>query len=367
MTGEGKGGGVRGDKMAEQDSEKTEQATPKREQEAREKGQTARSSEIPAVAVLLMGTIVLYYIFPRIYSNFLDMTTGILSISGTMELTKENIYPFGINIIKRVFFILSPFLFMVVAVGVASNVLQIGFMFSPKAMEVKLSRINPIGGLSRIFSLNIFAELVKSFLKLIVVGYISYLLIKREFYNFPVLIETNVQYIMSYSGMLVIRLFTWTGTVLVILAAIDFGFKKWQHVKSMKMTKEEIKEEFKQSEGDQNVKSRIRTLQIQMARKRMMASVPKADVVITNPTHIAVAIEYKRENMGAPKVIAKGAGLIAERIKEIARANGVVVVENKPLARTLFKVVEIGGEIPANLYKAVAEILAYVYRLKRKV
>lgn len=353
--------------MADHDSEKSEQATPKREQEARDKGQIARSNEIPAVAVLLMGTMVLYYIFPRIYSNFLDMTTGILSVSGTMELTKENIYPFGINIIKRVFFILSPFLFMVVAIGVASNVLQIGFMFSPKAMEVKLSRINPIEGLSRIFSMTIFMELVKAFVKIFIVGYTSYLLIKREFYNFPVLIESDVPYIMTYTGILVIRLFTWTGTVLAILAAIDFGFKKWRHVMSMKMTKEEVKEEFKQSEGDPNIKSRIRTLQIQMSRKRMMASVPKADVVITNPTHIAVAIEYKRENMGAPKVIAKGAGLVAEKIKEIARANGVVVVENKPLARTLFKVVEIGGEIPANLYKAVAEILAYVYRLKRKV
>ncbi len=353
--------------MAEQDMEKTEQATPKRAQEAREKGSVARSHEIPSVAVLLMGTMALYFIFPRIYANFLEMTTGILSSSGTMELTNENIYPFGVNIIKRIFFILSPFLFVIVSAGVASNILQVGFMFSAKSMELNLNRINPLEGVKRIISLNSLMELVKSSIKVIIVGYTAYVLIKREFYNFPLLIETDVPYIMSYSGRIVVRLLTWTGGVLVILAAIDYGFKRWQHTKSLKMTKEEIKEEFKQMEGDPNVKSRIKALQLQMSRKRMMASVPTADVVITNPVHLAIAISYKREDMGAPKVVAKGAGLIAEKIKEIARANGVVVVENKPLARAIFKVAAIGEEIPENLYKAVAEILAYVYRLKRKI
>ena len=353
--------------MAEQDMEKTEQASPKREQEAREKGSVARSPEIPSVPVLLMGTMVLYFIFPRIYANFLELTTSILSSSGTMELTNENIHTFGINILKKTFFILSPFLFAIVAAGVASNILQVGFMFSAKSMELNLNRINPLEGVKRIISLNSLMELVKSSIKVIIVGYTAYVLIKREFYNFPLLIETDVPYIMSYSGRIVVRLLTWTGGVLVILAAIDYGFKRWQHTKSLKMTKEEIKEEFKQMEGDPNVKSRIKALQLQMSRKRMMASVPTADVVITNPVHLAIAISYKREDMGAPKVVAKGAGLIAEKIKEIARANGVVVVENKPLARAIFKVAAIGEEIPENLYKAVAEILAYVYRLKRKI
>lgn len=353
--------------MAEQDMEKTEQATPKREQEAREQGQVARSQEVTSVAVLLMGTLVLYYIFPRIYSNFLEMTASILSSSGTMEFTNENIYSLGLNIIKRVFYILSPFLFLIVAAGVASNILQVGFTFSTKSLELKLDRLNPLEGVKRILSINSLMELAKSGVKTIVLGYTAYLLIKREFYNFPGLIETDVSYILSYTGRLVLRLLTWTGAVLVILAAIDFSFKKWQHTKSLKMTKEELKEEFKQSEGDPNIKSRIRALQLQMGRKRMMASVPKADVVITNPVHLAIAISYKREDMGAPRVVAKGAGIIAEKIKEVARAHGVVVVENKPLARNLYRVVDIGGEIPSNLYKAVAEILAYVYRLKRKI
>lgn len=353
--------------MAEQDMEKTEQATPKRQQEAREKGQTAKSPEISSVAILLTGTMALYYIYPRIYSNFLELTTSILSSSGTMELTKDNIYPFGVSIIKRIFFILSPFLFVIVAAGVASNILQVGFMFSTKSLELNLARVNPLEGIKRIISLSSLMDLAKSAIKVIIVGYTAYLLIKKEFYNFPAMIETDVPYIMSYSGRLVVRLLTWTGTVLVILAGVDFGFKKWQHTKSLKMTKEELKEEFKQAEGDPHIKSRIRTLQLQMSRKRMMASVPTADVVVTNPTHLAIAISYKREEMGAPKVVAKGAGLIAEKIKEIAKANGVVIVENKPLARAVFKVVEIGEEIPSNLYKAVAEILAYVYRLKRKV
>ncbi len=172
---------------------------------------------------------------------------------------------------------------------------------------------------------------------------------------FNVKIPTDIKN-QADSQKIIIREYKVIYKLLEEIAAVSEGFTE---------AKEELKEEFRQSEGDPNVKSRIRALQLQMGRKRMMASVPKADVVITNPTHIAVAIEYKRENMGAPKVVAKGAGLIAEKIKEIARANGVVVVENKPLARTLFKVVDIGAEIPANFYKAVAEILAYVYRLKK--
>lgn len=353
--------------MADQEFEKTEQATPKRQQEAREKGQVARSQEIPSIAVLLMGTVMLYLLFPRIYSNFLDLTSGILATSGSMQITVDNIYPFGISIIKRVFLTISPFLFMVAITGAASNILQFGFIFSPQSLGFNLSRINPSEGIKRIISLSSLVDLVKAIVKVIIVGYAAYLLIRREFYTFPALVDTDVNYILSYIGRLTLRLITWTGSVLVILAAIDFGFQKWRHKKSLQMTRQEVKEEFRQAEGDPLIKSRVRSLQREMAKRRMMADVPKADVVITNPVHLAVAISYRSREMGAPWVVAKGAGIIAEKIKEIARISGVVIVEDKPLAQTLYRVVKIGEEIPSNLYRAIAEILAYVYRLKRKV
>lgn len=353
--------------MADQDFEKTEQATPKRQQEAREKGQVAKSQEIPSVAVLLMGIAVLYFTFPAIYTNFLELTSGLLSGSGSMEIGEDNIYPLVVKIFKSLFFTMAPFLFLIAITGAAANILQFGFIFSTQSLELKLSRINPLEGIKRMASLRSLLDLLKAVLKITIVGYTAYILIRHEFENFPALMDTDVHYILTYTGWLTLRLIIWTGIVLAILAAIDFGFQKWQYKKGLRMTRQEVKEEFRQAEGDPIIKSRIKSLQREMARKRMMADVPKADVVVTNPVHLAVAISYKSEEMGAPRVVAKGAGIIAEKIKEIARANGVVVVENKPLAQTLYRVVEIGEEIPANLYKAVAEILAYVYRLKKKM
>lgn len=353
--------------MAEQDFDKTEQATPKREQEAREKGNVARSHEIPSVAILLMGTVILYFIFPRVYSNFMELTSSLFSTSGSIEITEDTIYPFMTEIMKRMFFTISPFLIMVVIVAAVSNILQFGFIFSTKSLEFDLARINPIEGIKRLTSLRSLVEIGKAILKIAVVGSAAYLLIRREFDHFIVLVDSDVNQILSYTGRLTLKLITWTGSVLVVLAAVDFGFKKWEHAKSLKMTPQEVKEEFRQAEGNPLIKSRIRSLQREMARKRMMSDVPKADVVITNPIHLAVAILYKNGEMKAPRVVAKGAGVIAEKIKEIARENGVVIIENKPLAQTLYRVVKIGEEIPSNLYKAVAEILAYVYRLKRKM
>jgi len=352
--------------MAEQGFEKSEQPTGKRIQEARDKGQVARSQEIPAVAILLTGTLILYLFFPRMYSNFLDLTSEIISKSWSIEITGESIYPLWVYILKRGFFILLPLLSAVFIVSLVSNVLQHGLIFSTRILEFDLSRLNPVSGMQRFISPRSLVELVKGVFKISVVGYAAYLLMKREFSNFPTLIDTDVNYIFSYTGRLVLKLIAWTGPVLVILAVIDFIFQKWQYKKSLMMTKQEVKEEARQMDGDPVIKSRIRSLQREMARKRMMSDVPKADVVITNPVHIAIAVMYKHAEMNAPVVVAKGAGVIAEKIKEIAIQHGIVIVENKPLARTIYRIVEIGEEIPSNLYKAVAEILAYVYKLRKK-
>lgn len=352
--------------MADQDMEKTEQATPKRQGESRDKGQVAKSPEISSVAVLMAGTAAMYYLLPGVYTNLLEITSNVLGSSGTIELTPDNFYPFWSGILRKVFFTMLPFLVLVSLAGIVSNILQIGFVFSPKALEVKFERINPTEGIKRLLSLRSIMELFKSLIKIAIVGYTSYSLIKSELHNFPLLLDAEVHYIFSYMGHLTLKLAIWTGIVISILGAIDLGYQKWQFAKNLRMTRQEVKEEYKDQEGDPHVRSRVRSLQREMARKRMMADVLKADVVITNPTHLAIALAYKHGDMNAPKVVAKGAGIIAEKIKEIARSNGVTVLENKPLARTLYKIVKIGDEIPANLYKAVAEILAYVYKLKRK-
>lgn len=352
--------------MADQDMEKTEQATPKRRQETREKGQVAKSPEVSSLAVLMAGTAAMYYLLPGLYTSLLDLTSNVFGSSGTIELTADNFYPFWSGILGKVFFTMLPFLVLVALAGIISNVLQIGFVFSPKAIGVNFARINPVEGIKKLVSLRSSMELLKSLIKIAIVGYTSYILIRREFHNFPLLMDGDVHYIFSYMGHLTLKLVIWTCVVIGILAGIDLGFQKWQYAKNLRMTREEVKEEFKEQEGDPLLKSRIKSMQREMARKRMMAAVPKADVVITNPTHLAVALSYKHGDMNAPKVVAKGAGIIAEKIREIARDNGVAIVENKPVARTLYKIVKIGDEIPANLYKAVAEILAYVYKLKRK-
>src|SRR3972149_5786076 len=352
--------------MADQDMEKTEQATPKRQAESREKGQVAKSPELSSVAVLMAGTAAMYYLLPGVYTNLLDITSNGLGSSGTIELTADNFYPFWSGILRKVFFTMLPFLVLVALAGIVSNILQTGFVFSPKALGVKFERINPAEGIKKILSLRSIMELFKSVIKITIVGYTSYRLIKSEFHNFPLLLDADVNYIFSYMGHLTLKLVIWTGIVICILAAIDLGYQKWQFAKNLRMTRQELKEEYKEQEGDPQIKSRIRSMQKEIARKSMIAEVPKADVVITNPTHLAIALAYKHGDMNAPKVVAKGAGIIAEKIKEIARCNGVTVLENKPLARTLYKVVKIGEEIPANLYKAVAEILAYVYKLNKK-
>src|SRR4030066_814732 len=281
--------------MADQDMDKTEQATPKRRQESREKGQVAKSSEVSSLAVLMAGTAALYYMMPGIYTNLLELTSDVLGSSGTIKLTADNYYPFWSGILSKVFYTMVPFVVLVAFAGIVSNVLQIGFVFSTEALGVKFERINPAEGIKKILSLRSVMELFKSLIKITIVGYTSYSLIKSEFHNFPLLLDADVNYIFTYMGHLTLKLVIWTGLVICILAAIDLGYQKWQFAKNLRMTRQELKEEYKEQEGDPQIKSRIRSIQKEIARKRMMADVPKADVVITNPTHLAVALVYERQ------------------------------------------------------------------------
>ena len=354
--------------MAEdkKDQEKTEQATSKRRQDAREKGQVAKSRELASVAIL--GACLIYFYFDAsvMANRLMEMMKMSFRKSGQMTITMSTVQPLLLDLLFQMLVLLGPFLLIVVLAGFGANILQVGFLFSSESITPKFSKIDPIQGFKRLFSLRSLVEFFKIILKMAIVGIVAYLTIRGEIKMILPLIDLNVTDILSFLGRVSFKILYTTCWVLVVLAILDYLYQRWEHERSLKMSKQEIKEENRQTEGDPLIKGRIKRLQREIARKRMMSAVPKADVIITNPTHLAVAIRYQPETMNAPCVIAKGAGFIAERIKEIARNSGVPIIENKAVAQVLYKMVPVEQTIPINLYKAMAEILAYVYSLKQK-
>jgi flagellar biosynthetic protein FlhB len=264
----------------------------------------------------------------------------------------------------RIAIVLAPILLAVAMFSIIANILQGGLVFSTQSLGFHFEKLSPQKGLGKIFSKNGLVELVKSLLLLIAIAIISYQVISAHFPLYPRLVLMDVRKLVYWIASISYTVFIRVAIMLVVLAIADYCFQKYRFKEQLKMTKQEIKEEFKEMEGDPITKGRIRRIQREMARKRMMADVPNADVVITNPTHYAVALSYKVESMDAPKVVAKGVGFLALKIRELAQEHGVPLVENRPLAQTLYKSVEIGESIPSNLYKAVAEILAYIYKAK---
>jgi flagellar biosynthetic protein FlhB len=349
------------------DQEKTEPATPKRLQEMKEKGQVAKSREIPSVAVLVAGLLILYFLGSVMIKEYMELMKWTFKISASFQLEEASLRWLLIECLQRCWRIVSPLLVTIIAVGIFSNYLQVGFIFSFDQLAPKLSKLDPIKGFAKMFSKQSLVELVKNIFKIVIVGYVTYFTVKGELNHIIPIMDMEVWSILSYIGSVCFKIILRTSWVLIILALLDYSFQRWDFQQEAKMTKQEVKDEFKQREGDPLVKSRVRQVQREMARRRMMEAVPRADVVITNPVHLAVALEYNAQRMSAPKITAKGARLMAERIKEVAREYQIPIVENKPLAQALFSGVEIGQEIPLVFYKAVAEILAYVYRLKNKV
>jgi flagellar biosynthetic protein FlhB len=251
-------------------------------------------------------------------------------------------------------------------VATLSNYVQVGSLFSWEAVQPDFGKVNPLKGFGRLFSRQAGAELAKAIFKLAIIGWVAYATIRAERLQIIALWNQETVQIFQYIGKVSFDLFLKTVFVMAALAGVDYAFQRWSYEKSLRMTRREVQDEYKQTEGDPLIKSRIRSIQRELARRRMMAEVPKADVIITNPTHLAVALRYRAKDMSAPKVVAKGAELVAEKIKEIARAHGVPLVENKPVAQVLYKTVDLGQTIPSSLYQAVADLLAYVYRLRGK-
>jgi flagellar biosynthetic protein FlhB len=345
------------------DQDKSEPATGKKRKDARKKGQVARSREIPSVAILLCTLSVFYFSGGWMLDQLGDIMKQSFNHLVFKNFSIESAHLLLWDLFLDTLFILAPFLAVVIVAGIVSNVAQTGWMLSGETLTPKLDKLNPINGMKSLVSLRSMVEVIKSVIKIIIVGAVAHSILSSEMDQIPGLVELETSQILALTGSVSLRLGFYTCLALIVMAGIDYIFQHWQHERDLKMTKQEVQDEHKQQEGDPKVKSRIRAIQREMAMQRMMESVPGATVVITNPTHLAVALKFER-SMPAPKVVAKGAGHIAEKIKALAKENDVPIIEEKPLARALFKNVDIDQYIPADLYHAVAEMLAYVYRLK---
>jgi len=346
--------------------DKTEAPTPRKRQEAREEGQVARSAELNSALVLVTGLYLIKVSIPNLGSRLKDIFITTFSSFSTHDITVSVVFHDLVRLLLYLVVAVAPIILGVMVTGTLANVMQVGLHISSKSLQFKGSRLNPLPGIQRMFSANSAVELLKSVSKVGIVGVVVYTYIKQRY--------PELSYLMGMDFMqscLIIADIAWnvllrSSMVILIIGAADYIYQKIRFEKQLKMTKQEVKDDTKRSEGDPHVKGQIRQKQREMAQKRMMSEVPKADVVVTNPTHFAVALRYDAEVSDAPIVVAKGQRLVAQRIKAIAIENNIPLVENVPLARALFASVEVGMPIPGELYQAVAEILAYVYRLTKR-
>jgi flagellar biosynthesis protein FlhB len=347
-------------------SDKTEEPTPRKLEEARSRGQNVHSFELNAAIGLIVAAILLQSSGKLLASSFATSLQDSIRSLSRVEITTSWV---GELLFKNISLIIMPLATIIIGMmvaGVLTTFVQTGLHYASKRKFFDPNRFNPISGLKRLFSMSGLQQLVKSILKLVVIGWVVYSYLKGNIPNILSLAGTDLRSaIHQWVGLAISMIWRVAGAYIVIAAA-DYIYLRWEFMKNMRMTKQEIKDEVRQTEGDPFLRARIRQVQRQMMARRMMAAVPKADVIVTNPTHLAVAIKYDPEKMKAPRVLAKGSLLVAKKIVEVARNHQIPVVQNVPLARAMFHVVEIDQEIPPELYMAMAEILAYIYRLKGK-
>ncbi|TCZ79976.1 flagellar biosynthesis protein FlhB [Paenibacillus albiflavus] len=346
--------------------EKTEEATPKKKQESREKGQVAKSMELPA-AFILFFTFLFFILFGGFMKErFMSLISGIFENNLLMDLTEGNVRPFFTNLIFQAAIILAPIMLMAMVIGIVGNIMQFGFLFTTEPLKMKLSNLSPLKGFKRIFSMRSLVECLKSIIKILIIGLVVYSTIWGQIDEIVKLGRVPLTDVFSVVADITLSLGIKIGGMLIVIAFIDFMYQKYEYNKNLRMSKQDIKDEYKKSEGDPLIKGKIKEKQRRMAMMRMMQDIPKADVIITNPTHYAVALKYDDKQMEAPTVIAKGTDFVALKIREKAKEHGIAVMENRPLARALYAQVEIGKSIPADLFQAVAEVLAFVYKTKGK-
>ena len=348
--------------------DKTEKATPKKRQDARKKGQVFQSREMSTAMVLMSVFVALRIFGGSIYNQIVEFTKKVLTEYPKIDdLYMPDILLRIFTDAVIVFFkAVGPILLIALLTGLIVSYVQVGFLFTFETLKPKFSRINPFSGFKRLFSMRSIIELSKAILKIVIIGYVVYGYINGQALAIMGLMSMDLLNIASYIGLTSLNLAIRICVVLIILGAFDFVYQWWDYEKNLKMSKQEIKEEYKQTEGNPEIKSKIRQKQRQISMRRMMQEVPKADVIITNPTHFACALKYDSAVSQAPTLIAKGQDYLAMRIKEVAKESKIEIVENKPLARSIYDTVEIGKAIPPELYQAVAEVLAFVYSLKGK-
>ncbi|EAZ83830.1 flagellar biosynthesis protein B [Bacillus sp. B14905] len=348
--------------------EKTEKATPKKRQDARKKGQVIKSQDVTSAIVMLMVFIFLIFFAGSLRDELLAFFRQTFIHNIRIEtLTIDSVMHLFIETLIQMAFIIVPIMAIAVVGALAGNFLQFGFLFTLEPMKFDLKKMDPIKGLKRIFSVKAIVELLKSVLKIGFIGSVTTIIIWTNLPEVLALSFKSPWMTLITVGKLVGIMGIAASLVLLCVSILDWMYQKFDYEKNLKMSKQDIKDEYKNSEGDPLIKSKIKQRQREMAMRRMMSEIPSADVVITNPTHYAIALKYDEENMDAPRVIAKGTDFIAQKIKLIAKEHDVIMVENRPLARAMYDQVEIGDPVPEEFFKAVAEILAYVYRIKRKI
>ncbi len=347
--------------------EKTEKATPKKRQDERKKGKVAKSQDVNTAFLLLFAFIILFVFGDSMKNSMMRLYEHTFTEFIHWDVTEETVHKVFSGAAMEVSKMLAPLMIIAIVAGFASNFLQIGFLFTTEPLKFDLKKIDPIQGAKRIFSLRALVELLKSLLKIVCIGAVTFTVIWIYKDDMMMLSFKTVDNALGFFGQVTMVMGITAIIVLLFLAVFDYAYQRYDYEKNMKMSKQDVKDEYKNIEGDPLIKSKIKEKQRQMATRRMMSEVPNADVVITNPTHFAIAIKYDEAKAEAPYILAKGIDEVALKIKEIARTNEVMTVENRPLARSLYRAVEIGDVIPEEFFQAVAEILAYVYKLEKKV
>ncbi|WP_433957754.1 flagellar biosynthesis protein FlhB [Cytobacillus horneckiae] len=347
--------------------EKTEKATPKKKQDTRKKGQVAKSQDVNTALLLLAVFIFLFFASDYLHGITIYILEHSFQEYLSLAVTNENIYQIFMDVLKELLMLLGPIMAIAMVAGVAANYLQVGVLFTAKPIEPKLEKLDPIKGFKRIFSIRAIVEMLKSILKISFVGVVAFAVLWLRIDEILILSQKSVGTALVTITNLTIQMGLFAAIALLFLSILDYLYQKYDYEKNIRMSKQDIKDEHKNSEGDPLIKSKIKQRQREMAMRRMMQEVPKADVIITNPTHFAVCLKYDESVSDAPIVVAKGVDMVAQKIKLIAKEHDVMTVENRPLARALYDQADIGDSIPEEFFKAVAEILAYVYRIKNKI
>ncbi|OXS78564.1 flagellar biosynthesis protein FlhB [Domibacillus enclensis] len=347
--------------------EKTEKATPKKKQDSRKKGQVAKSQDLNTAVSLLVLFGFLTFFATSMGTNIFHMFQHSIQYYMLMDVTEANLKTIVFEVMEQCFYILAPFMLAAVAAGVIANYAQVGWLITTEPITPKLEKIDPIKGFKRIFSMRAIVELLKSILKIGFVGTAAFIVLWLNIDEVLKMALKPIEDTLPLVGTLTVQMGLVAAAALLVLGVLDYFYQKFDFEKSLRMSKQDIKDEHKNSEGDPLIKSRIRQTQREMAMRRMMQEVPNADVVITNPTHYAIALKYDESKRDAPYVVAKGTDYIAQKIKLVAKEHDIMTVENRPLARALHDQADIGDSVPEEFFKAIAEILAYVYRIKNKV